>query len=122
MYIRADNSAPTGNGTVTSYRPNIKITITTASGAPSINESMIETSSFAVSAFPNPTKGVVTIESNGDIKSIEVFNIAGARMYSNANLGNSTSNEVDLSDFQNGVYIIIVNDGVKKHTMKVIKQ
>jgi M6 family metalloprotease-like protein len=122
MYIRADNSAPTGNGTVTSYRPNIKITITTASGAPSINENIIETSTFAVSAFPNPTMGIVTIESNGGIKSIEVFNIAGARMYSNANLGNSTTNEVDLSDFQNGVYIVIVNDGVKKHTLKVIKQ
>jgi hypothetical protein len=121
MYIRADNSAPTGNGTVSSYRPNIKVTITTASKESRIDVLENFTESISVSAYPNPTMGLVTIESNGEIKSIEVYSVSGAKVYSNASL-NSASNEVDLSNFQNGVYVVVVNDGVTRHTMKVIKK
>jgi M6 family metalloprotease-like protein len=121
MYIRADNTAPTGNGTVSSYRPNIKVTITTASKESKIDLIENFTESISVSAYPNPTMGLVTIESNGEIKSIEVYSVSGAKVYSNASV-NSASNEVDLSSFQNGVYVVVVNDGETRHTMKVIKK
>jgi hypothetical protein len=122
MYIRADNSAPTGNGTVSNNRPNIRISISGAkqSGG-EVNEIFNENTSI-VSVYPNPTRDLVTIESNGQVKSIEVYSISGAKVYSNSNITNSASNEVDLSNFQNGVYVVIVNDGVKRHTLKVIKQ
>jgi len=122
MYIRADNSAPTGTGTVTSYRPNIKITITTSSG--SINNEMNnpEIENVTLSVYPNPTKDKITVESTGEIKSIELFSITGAKVYSMKDISNSASNEVDLSQFQNGMYILVINDGSKRHTMKVIKQ
>jgi len=124
MYVKADNTAPTGNGTVTSYRPNIKVTITTASLSPNdeINNSFSENNNVTLSVYPNPTKDRVTIESNGEIKSIEIYSITGAKVYSKPNISISSSNEVDLSDFQNGVYVLVVNDGVKRHTMKIIKQ
>jgi hypothetical protein len=124
MYIRADNTAPTGNGTVTSYRPNIKVTITTSSPSPNIeiNKNFTEINNITLSVYPNPTKDRVTIDSNGEIKSIEIYSITGAKVYSKPTISNNPSNEVDLSDFQNGVYVLVVNDGVKRHTIKIIKQ
>jgi M6 family metalloprotease-like protein len=124
MYVKADNTAPTGNGTVTSYRPNIKVTITTASASPSfeINNNFSENNNVTLSVYPNPTKDRITIDSNGEIKSIEIYSITGAKIYSKPSISNSASNEVDLSDFQNGMYILVVNDGVKRHTIKIIKQ
>jgi hypothetical protein len=120
MYIRADNAAPTGNGTVTSYRPNIKVTITTSSSAPSTIDKVIDSNNIILSAYPNPTSGIVTIASDSDIKSIEVYSVTGAKLYSTTSV-NKVSNEVDLSNFLNGAYIILVNDGVNRHTLKVIK-
>lgn len=122
MYIRADNTAPTGSGTVTSNRPNITITITTASPSIEMNNSFSENSNVILSVYPNPTNDKVTIDSNGEVKSIEIYSITGAKIYSKSNILNSASNVVDLSTFQNGVYVLIVNDGVKRHTMKIVKQ
>ncbi len=119
MYIRADNTAPTGNGSVTSYRPNIGITISGAA-APQATELNVENNFGIISAYPNPTSGRLTIQSEGDVRSIDVYSITGAKVYSRPN--GQTSNEVDLSDFQSGVYVLVVNDGVKRHTIKVIKQ
>ncbi|PKP37308.1 MAG: hypothetical protein CVT98_06240, partial [Bacteroidetes bacterium HGW-Bacteroidetes-15] len=121
LYVRADNYAPTGNGTVSSYRPNIKVTITTASKESRLDVLENFNESISVTAYPNPTMGLVTIESNGDIKSIEVYSVTGAKIYSNSSVNNAT-NEVDLSNFQNGIYIVVVNDGVTRHTMRVIKK
>ncbi len=121
MYIRADNSAPTGTATVSSYRPNIRLTFS-GSAAPQLIEQNIENVSGMISAYPNPTTGIVTIKSEGSIRSIDVYSITGAKIYSKPNISNSSSNEVDLSEFQNGVYILVVNDGIKRHTMRVVKQ
>ncbi len=124
MYIRADNSAPTGNGTVTSYRPNVKITITTSSASSNdeVNTNFTENSNVILSVYPNPAKDRITIDSNGEIKSIEIFSITGAKVYSKTNISNSASNEVNISDFNSGMYVLVVNDGVKRHTMKIIKE
>lgn len=124
MYIRADNSAPTAKGTVTSYRPNVKITITTTSSSPNneMNNNFKGNDNVTLSVYPNPTKDRITIESNGDVRSIDIYSITGARIYSKNDILNSASNEVDLSTFENGVYILVINDGVKRHTMKIIKQ
>jgi hypothetical protein len=116
LYIRADNTAPTGNGTVSSYRPNIKVTITTASQVEKDNNSV--ENNVILSVYPNPVKDWVTIKSNVDIKSVEIYSITGAKVYSKP----AVTNEIDLTDFQSGVYIMVVNDGVKRHTLRVVKQ
>lgn len=116
LYIRADNTAPTGNGTVSSYRPNIKLTIATSSKTPTdVNE--VE-NNVILSVYPNPTKDWIRVESNVEIKSIEIYSVTGAKVYSKP----AVSNEIDLTDFQSGVYIMVVNDGVKRHTLRVVKQ
>ena len=118
MYVRADNAAPTTTGTVTSYRPNIRLTIAGAKAT----EQSVENGSNVISAFPNPTRGTVTIQSEGKIRSINVYSITGAKIYSISNITDQTSKEIDLSAFNSGIYIVVVNDGIKNHTLKVIKE
>lgn len=116
LYIRADNSAPTGNGTVSSYRPNIKISITRS--RVDDNSDNIPASNITISAYPNPTKDRITIDSNVDVKSIDIYSITGAKVYSKPFI----SNEIDLTDFQKGIYLVVLNDGAKRHTLRIVKQ
>ncbi len=118
MYVRADNTAPTTTGTVTSYRPNIRLTI---AGSPA-PQATFENNFSIISAYPNPTRGLITIQSEGGIQSINVYSITGAKIYSRPNITDQTSKEIDLSAFNSGIYIIVVNDGIKNHTLKVIKE
>jgi M6 family metalloprotease-like protein len=129
MYVRADNSAPTGNGTVTNLRPNIKITITTASGAPMVNNDEIEIGDentialqHNVVVYPNPTNGLINIENDGKIQSINVYTMTGQMVYSKSNIMEGSSNEVNLSDFENGIYLLVIFDGENYHNVRVIKQ
>ncbi|NVO09815.1 MAG: DUF333 domain-containing protein [Bacteroidales bacterium] len=122
MYIRADNSAPTGNGTVTSYRPNIRLTISGGVATPKASNDLDLNVDESISAYPNPTTGIITIKSEGSIRSIDVYSITGAKIYSKSNINDNASKEIDLSNSNSGVYIIIVNDGFKNHTLKVTKR
>ena len=119
MYVRADNTAPTTTGTVTSYRPNIRLTIA-GSAAPQSTKQNVENNFGIISAYPNPTRGIITIQSEGDVRSIDVYSITGAKVYSRSN--DQTSKDVDLSNFSNGIYIVVVNDGIKNYNLKVVKQ
>ena len=71
------------------------------------------------SVYPNPTTGIVTIPNyNGDIRAIQVFDIAGKVVNQL-----STSNiEVDLSDLSNGVYFLRIEDAAtgKTNSAKLI--
>ncbi|HPV57595.1 MAG TPA: T9SS type A sorting domain-containing protein, partial [Tenuifilaceae bacterium] len=59
-----------------------------------------------------------TIDSNVEIKSVDIYSITGAKVYSKP----FTSNEIDLTDFQSGIYLVVLNDGVKRHTLRIVKQ
>ncbi len=128
MYIRADNSAPTGNGTRNSNRPNIRITITSPSAAPansnsneSFEDDRVITIDSGLSVYPNPTEGFITLASTQSINSVEVYSITGSKIYSRINIIDEPTHIVDLTNFANGIYLVIVDDGVTKHKMKVIK-
>ena len=126
MYMRKDNSAPTTNGTVSSSRPNIKITITGASQSLVFNENYIveETTEIEnnVIVYPNPTNGIIKIESEGSVTAIEVYTLLGARVYSTTNINEFSNTEVDLSDFTNGIYMVIVRSGDTFKNIRVVKQ
>ncbi|NVO11823.1 MAG: metallophosphoesterase [Bacteroidales bacterium] len=127
MYIRADNSAPTGNGTVTSYRPNIRLTFTTGLAAPSklsTNKGIDNKTEIpaTISVYPNPTFNSITIKFNngsvfGDAK---IFNSIGAlvkivRM-------DSDEKTVDVSELPAGVYIISMDDAKKLMFTRFVKK
>ena len=68
--------------------------------------------------YPNPTKNKVSISSETDIETIEVYNILGERLAINIQ-----NNTVDLSIFNIGVYFIkIENVNGFSETYKIIKE
>ncbi|NVO11824.1 MAG: T9SS type A sorting domain-containing protein [Bacteroidales bacterium] len=111
MYIRADNTAPTGTATVTSNRPNIRLTF--APKGAKLQNNDVETKTeipATISVYPNPTNSTISIKlNNGDaIGKAKIFNNVGTLV----KIVNMDSNEktIDVSELPAGIYIISIND------------
>jgi hypothetical protein len=59
--------------------------------------------------YPNPTSGVVTIDTNQKQYHLEVLNMQGMLMHRFDNLSGKT--QIDLSELTRGIYMIKVSDG-----------
>jgi hypothetical protein len=75
-----------------------------------------------VSVFPNPTFDKVTISSLGKITAIEIYNMLGEKVYAINNFKQQTSNGIDFSDFQKGIYFLKIYSGQKIQTKKIVLQ
>jgi hypothetical protein len=75
-----------------------------------------------ISVYPNPTDGKFTIVSKSNISSIEIYNLSGARIYSDFNFKKHTLSEIDLTGYAKGIYLLIMYDGAKIQSRKVIVQ
>lgn len=69
-----------------------------------------------ISVYPNPTNGILNINSATGLKESSVFDLLGRKVYSSSN------NTLDLHSLQNGSYILKTtsNDG-KTETTKILK-
>ncbi len=75
-----------------------------------------------ISVYPNPTIGKFTISSNNTASAIEIYNLSGVRVYSDFKFKNHTSNEIDLSGYAKGIYLVKIYDGTQLYNRKVIVQ
>ncbi len=83
----------------------------------------------AVSVYPNPTNGKVTIELNsteaGENTSIAIYDLTGRKVYQNNDVksnGGVQKTEVDLTQFAGGqMFIINVKTGDKQGSYKLLK-
>lgn len=84
---------------------------------PNLTETLQDTPA-SISLFPNPTTGIVNILVLGDveIKSINVFDVAGRVLKSNAAFAGNT---LDLSDLSNGIYLVQIRTSAEQATHKV---
>jgi hypothetical protein len=71
--------------------------------------------------FPNPTNGLVTINSVYEFKKMEIYNITGALLLSETM--NTKSHQLQLQNFAEGIYLVKISyaDG-RSLTKKVMKQ
>jgi hypothetical protein len=69
--------------------------------------------------FPNPTEGLLNIQSNSTIDSIEVSDIRGRKLLTKR--FSKTDVEIDLSALENGIYFIKIQSGNSTETKKIIK-
>ncbi|HBC05472.1 MAG TPA: hypothetical protein DC015_15060, partial [Aequorivita sp.] len=68
--------------------------------------------------YPNPTSGLLYIESKLPISKISVFNILGQSIERNQN-----STQIDLSKVEVGVYLLKIEDrNGDSQTHKIVKQ
>jgi hypothetical protein len=63
------------------------------------------------SIYPNPSTGLITVK-NINQTQISVYNSLSQLVYQSTN--NQTSHTFDMSDYGNGVYFIVINDGKEK--------
>ncbi len=70
------------------------------------------------SVYPNPTTGILNIQSNKTIVQIEIHNLLGQLV-----LTNSNKNTIDISSVSQGVYFIkIMNENGNIGSQKVVKE
>jgi hypothetical protein len=73
----------------------------------------------AAIVFPNPSTGIFNIDFNKEVSTINVSNLLGQVVLTQK--ANDTSAKVDLSNYENGIYIITVsNDKGNASNYKVI--
>lgn len=69
--------------------------------------------------YPNPTNGVVTINSKTNISAISVYNVAGQLLYDSEI--NDLKSNVDIGAFANGTYFFKVKFEDKEANFKILK-
>ncbi|MCH7525281.1 MAG: T9SS type A sorting domain-containing protein, partial [Bacteroidetes bacterium] len=114
-YSTAPTSCENGaDAEVEDYTVNVLTTL-------SVKENVLD--SFII--FPNPNNGEFTIKLNSnssDNIKISVYDIRGRKVFGNLyKNGSSNFNEViNLNNVQSGLYLIIISDGLKTETKKII--
>lgn len=86
----------------------------------SVND-ITATSSFNV--FPNPSNSFINIEMNGGLTDItyQVFNVLGKQITTET-LEAGIVSQIDVSDWNSGVYLIKISNGDMVETKRFIKQ
>jgi len=78
-------------------------------------------SSNSFQCYPNPTTGVFTIQSSKfKVQSVEIYDVIGKKISSH-HLITSSSNQLDISHFISGVYILKITTEKGIVTQKIIK-
>jgi streptogramin lyase len=74
-----------------------------------------------INIFPNPSNGKFQITSSEvGIQKLEIYDALGKVVYSNSEFKQQKSNEIDLSQYQKGIYFIKIYDGIKYYTEKIV--
>ena len=81
--------------------------------------SVYEIETETISAYPNPTNGLININATEN-STIKLFDINGKLVFSEIASNNTTL--INITHFENGVYILSVeNNGIAKNK-KIVKK
>jgi hypothetical protein len=71
--------------------------------------------------YPNPSNGVFKLSTgNTEVKSVEIYDMLGTLIYTQDEI--ILTNEIDISDFENGVYILNVRLNNQNISSRIIKR
>jgi len=88
--------------------------------APGVGIQDVSTSA-AFSIYPNPANDVLHIASDTELNSARVFDVAG-KLVKEVNIGGAFSNALDISELNNGVYILEIETVTgESNTSKILK-
>lgn len=89
-----------------------------------INSNIISTiqpfNSIKFNIYPNSTSGIVHIESDDKIQNLILFDLLGRQLLIKTDL--QQKEQIDLSDFESGIYLISLKIDDKTYTGKIIKE
>jgi len=72
------------------------------------------------SLYPNPTNGVLNLKAYDNINSVQVYNLLGQQILTST--PNALTDEIDMSGFNYGVYLVKVEVNGRIATYRVIKE
>lgn len=73
-----------------------------------------------IAIYPNPTKDVVVVDLGNQMANIEIFDLTG-RLIMNTNSNNTIQN-IDFSNFENGIYVLRINGNGWQKVEKIVVQ
>lgn len=91
------------------------------SGSPEIHNQVFENAS-SLRLYPNPTSGVLTVESETDVYAVEVYASNGRRVLAKHFPQGGRIQRLDLSDLPSGVYLIETRSTQGRQTEKISKR
>lgn len=84
-----------------------------------LNVQSIDSPLPGIRVYPNPTKGILHIESTAGLKNYNLYNLQGRLVKQ----GKLPSSQIDLSDLENGLYFLrFQNQEGRAETLKVVKK
>ncbi|MGK0377724.1 MAG: hypothetical protein ACJA1Z_001535 [Patiriisocius sp.] len=74
-----------------------------------------------IKLYPNPTNGLITIETNSSIKEVKVFNLAGQLLKTESNIQNAQTT-LNIEAFPTGIYFANVKTERGEKVFKIVKK
>lgn len=72
--------------------------------------------------YPNPTNGKFTIRSQGNLSEVEVYNLAGERIYFIAPAEGQNDFDINLDNHPKGIYVLQIHNGMKTYNRMIAVQ
>jgi len=105
------------NATLNGYRSALKNSTVSMNCTGNIGTGINNYQLENLHIYPNPTLGKINITSADKINSLSITNIIGKQIFFTENF---TTNTIDLSSFENGVYFINISTDKGTHIEKII--
>ena len=125
--VYADKIVYTYDGAGNRYDSHRQIIYTRGSvdgEAPEMKMYQDSLSSARINIYPNPTEGDLKIDIEGvlDFESsgLTIYNMSGKVLYKTNEL--SESNELDITDYADGTYLLVIRIKEESTTWKIIKK
>jgi len=108
-FLKLTSTNPTNTNYQTPYQFNITTTL-------SVDDTSFESFVF----YPNPVKDILHLD-NISLSKASVYSILG-QLIEAKSFENTTSNALDLSSLESGIYLIVLENDSQQKTIKVIKE
>ena len=112
LVVFSSNGSTTNSGWDANYTSIIRTT--------GIEQNLV---SNTLKIIPNPNNGIFSLSLDhlsSATEEIKIFNSVGQIVWSNTNLSGQTKYEIDLSEFNSGLYLVVVTSDNKRETKKII--
>lgn len=110
---------PTANGNYAVMVTDLSTNCSDMSDCILVNDvSIDEIDQMKVSVLPNPSNGLFTIKYEGNLNQMIIMTVQGAIVF----ISNENIHQVDLTEFESGVYLFQITVNQSTQVVRVIKQ
>lgn len=74
----------------------------------------------AIKAYPNPVKDILNLSYSQEMSAVSIFNLLGQQVFSKSL--NTNEARIDMSNLQQGIYLVKINVDNQIKTVRVIKE